>query len=362
MSKLAHIITGLLFSCGLLIGCASEEEVDLSKARSHQIPGWFKDAKLGIFIHWGLPSVPAFAAGEPFKSGELERLMSTGKMPEEAPYSEWYQFSLANGKGATYEWHAKNYGADAPYDIFQEKFEQNVKNWNPATWADLFASYGARYVVLVTKHHDGYALWPSDVDHPHKSGWSSERDLVGELAAAVRAKGMRFGTYYSSGLDWSFHLPDESDTYARFVRSAPMGQDYADYVHAHIRELTDRYKPDIMWSDIGYPSKGRRSEVLDYYFQSVPDGVINDRWEAFDAISAIANLPGGVWLAKMLGKLAVRSAEHPEPIPETPAHFGYKTAEYSELPEIYPHPWESTRGLGGSFGFNHLETEEDMLF
>ena len=84
------------------------------------------------------------------------------------------------------------------------QFLAGHRGWNPDEWADLFARAGARYVVLVTKHHDGVLLWPSAHRNPHKQGWQSERDIVGELAAAVRDRGMRFGTYYSGGLDWTF--------------------------------------------------------------------------------------------------------------------------------------------------------------
>ena len=83
---------------------------------------------------------------------------------------------------------------------------KGIKEWNPSTWANLFKKAGARYVVLTSKHHDGFTLWPSDVPNPYRSEEHTklDRDIVGELGHAVRHAGMRYGLYYSGGLDWSF--------------------------------------------------------------------------------------------------------------------------------------------------------------
>jgi alpha-L-fucosidase len=95
---------------------------------------------------------------------------------------------------ATAKHHTATYG-DAPYADFKPVFEQHLnEGWDPDEWADLFYKAGAKYVVLVTKHHDGYTLWPSAVANPNRENWGSQRDLVGELAKAVRARGMRFGS------------------------------------------------------------------------------------------------------------------------------------------------------------------------
>src|SRR5690606_13043085 len=93
---------------------------------------------------------------------------------------------------------------DFSYFDFAPLFQHAVKEWDPYEWARHFKHAGARYVVLVTKHHDGFLLWPSETRNPYKDDYHSERDLVGELAAAVKREGMRFGVYYSGGIDWSF--------------------------------------------------------------------------------------------------------------------------------------------------------------
>ena len=95
--------------------------------------------------------------------------------------------------------------AAQPYEAFKDPFLAGLKDWDPAAWAESFRDAGARYVVLVTKHHDGFCLWPSGVQNPERGQWFTERDIVGELAAAVRAAGLRFGVYYSGGIDWTFN-------------------------------------------------------------------------------------------------------------------------------------------------------------
>ena len=345
----------VLLFCAFAVISISAQDGKSMQERSTQIPDWFDESKLGIFIHWGLPSVPAFASGRPYAQGELDETGGWGGN-REIPYSEWYQFSLQYPKGDTRRWHDEKYGADFPYDAFQPMFEDNIKGWDPEKWAELFASFGAKYVVLVTKHHDGYTLWPSEVENPNKDAWGSQRDLVGELAHAVREKGMRFGTYYSTGLDWTFSLPKDDDDYSRFIKSAPLGKDYGNYVYEHILEIVDRYKPDILWADIGYPSSGQLDTALEHYFEAVPYGVVNDRWGAFDKQSRIASLPWGMQLLKLFNWFYSDSDSE-----INGWDYGYKTSEYNSLDQVQPHIWESTRGLGGSFAYNHLETEEDML-
>ncbi len=166
------------------------------------LPAWFDDAKLGIFVHWTAAAVPAYApvTDSPFDlaaEGGWEEAMRC------SPYVEWYQNSIAIEGSPAALHHAEVHG-DRPYDDFVETFLDGHAGWQADPWADLFAAAGARYVVLVTKHHDGVLLWPSDTPNPHKPRWGSERDLVGDLAAAVRARDLRFGTYYSGGLDWTF--------------------------------------------------------------------------------------------------------------------------------------------------------------
>ena len=343
----------------LAISACTDPVAESTLQRSRDIPKWYDDAKLGIFIHWGPASVPAFAFGPPLRPGELEDILFYDSPREEMPYAEWYLNAMNYPGSETARHHAATYG-DAPYSDFQPTFERRVnQSWDPDTWADLFSRAGAKYVVLVTKHHDGYTLWPSAATNPHRQNWGSTRDMVGELAEAVRARGMRFGTYYSTGLDWSFQMVTDGDMIRDILLSAPGNQAYADYTYEHMVELIDRYQPDLLWADIGYPSKGRQGELFDYYFTQVPDGTVNDRWGAVDVLGQIARIPGATWVLKALGRLLLTSES--DPLVDDPARFGYKTTEYDSLPGTPAFKWESTRGLGGSFAFNAAETAADML-
>ena len=148
----------------------------------HQVPEWYQNAKLGIFIHWGLYSVPAWAP----TTGELGKVDWT-KWFAENPYAEWYLNSLRIAGSPTYRHHVETYGKNFDYYAFAPIFNQRHANWDPATWARRFRKTGARYVVLTTKHHDGFRLWPSKVANPKRPGanLSSSRDLVGDLTAEI---------------------------------------------------------------------------------------------------------------------------------------------------------------------------------
>lgn len=284
------------------------------------LPDWYDDAKFGIFVHWTAAAVPAFA---PIGAGH-EWIDSMG----DSPYVEWYQNSLSIDGSPVAQHHREHYG-DLPYDAFVEQFLAGIRGWDPGAWADLFQRAGAKYVVLVTKHHDGVALWPTAHRNPFKQDWQSERDVVGELAAAVRARGMRFGTYYSGGLDWTFGGLPMRDLRGMFA-AIPQTPEYLAYANAHWHELVDRYEPCVMWNDIGYPSSADLPALFDDYFARVPDGVVNNRFD---------------FIRQTSGDL----------------HADFITPEYSTEGDPSGRKWESTRGLGSSFGYNRDETDDTYL-
>ncbi|MET0734659.1 MAG: alpha-L-fucosidase [Microbacterium sp.] len=281
------------------------------------LPEWAKDATLGIFIHWGPYSVPAWA----------EPTGAWGAVPREEwfahnAYAEWYANTIRIEGSPAAQHQADAYGG-APYDAFLDAWR--AEEFDPEGWAALFAQAGADYVIPVTKHHDGVTLWDAPGDETLSTVHRGPgRDLIGPIAEAVRAHGMRFGVYYSGGLDWSFtdFPPLESMTDVDDLR--PKDAAYSALATAHVRDLIDRFEPAVIWNDIEWPDAGKADgslrELLAHYRDVVPDGIVNDRWGA------------DVW--------------------------DYRTSEYShDTHNERGIGWEHNRGLGFSFGHNRLEDE-----
>ena len=322
----------------------------------HRAPPWYDAAKLGIFVHWGLYSVPGWApplTGEGPLFTQIMDAMTAGRMP----YAEWYLNSLRTAGSATEAYHRATYG-DAPYEAFREQFVAMLEGWDPDSWADLFAATGAGYVVLTTKHSDGFLLWPSAHRHPTWPDWQLERDVVGELAEAVRGRGLRFGVYYCGGLDWSFVTRPIVDV-ASVYSTVPYSRDYVSYAEAHMRELVDRYRPSVLWNDISLPPGFPRDEVLVDYLGSVPEGVINDRMRMLPsaAVWGLGHQP----LRGLANSIGRRVSAGGGPAQSVPYFADYTTPEYTAESDIRSHKWESCRGFGHSFGYNRAETDEDWL-
>ena len=327
----------------------------LESLNAHPVPAWFEDAKFGIFIHWGLFSIPAFAA----KSGSISDAFKTqyDYAVAQTPYCEWYWNAIKVPESDSAKHHKQVYG-NAPYDHFREPFLDGLKQWKPEEWAELFAAAGAKYVVLVTKHHDGFCLWPSGVANKHEADWTSPRDIVGELGAAVRAKGMRYGLYYSGGIDWTFNR-EPLRTLADFMGSTP-GGDYPAYAEAQTRELIDRYKPSVLWNDISWPTPlDDELKLFADYYNAVPDGVVNDRWLPMTPErEALKSKEARAALDAML-KPRMQKAPSKGIIPQLPPHCDFRTPEYAAFDAIQEKKWEATRGMSHSFGFNRNDTDAD---
>jgi alpha-L-fucosidase len=332
--------------------------------RDREVPQWYRDAKLGVFFHWGVYSVPGWAV-PPGPQGDagtqlldlfkidadsmqeadrqrnecLARLLTIlgpenvaidrviQKLVGENAYAEWYWNSLSIPNSPTARHHQAVWG-DRPYTDFAKDFAEASASWNPDDWTSLLVDAGARYAVLTTKHHDGYCLWPSRVPHPKGwDEWRSRVDLVGRYAAALRGAGLRCGLYYSSGLDWSIKgLP----TLPPFGNAILQSEEETSYVDGQWRELFERYAPDVIWPDIGHPTNDDVHALLAEYYDRVPDGLVNDRLQITDTA-------------------------------EPTRHWDFRTTEYFCPKGISDEVFEECRGIGASFGYNRLEEDPEAL-
>lgn len=292
---------GLCVAASALTAGPHRYEANWESLDARPTPAWFAEAKFGIFIHWGVYSVPAWAP--------------KGK------YAEWYWHDMKDPEKPTHEFHTRIYGPKLEYKAFAKSFKAQL--FDPEQWADILLRSGAHYVVLTSKHHDGFCLWSA----PDSPDWNSvdvgpHRDLLGDLTKAVHARGLKMGLYYSL-YEW-FHPLYKSDV-KRYVEEHMVPQ---------FKDVVTRYRPSIIFTDgeWDHPDDVWRSrELLAWLFNESPcrdEVVINDRW----------------------GK-GTRST-----------HGGYFTTEYGEHTTgtmTAAHPWEENRGIGASFGFNRNEGVED---
>jgi len=300
--RCAALSFALVFATTLFPATAQETvyEPTWESIDSRPVPAWFDDGKFGIFIHWGIYAVPSWSPTD--------------------TYSEWYWNHMQKEDGETWKFQLKTYGEKFKYQDFAPLFKAEL--FDPAQWADIFARSGARYVVLTSKHHDGFCLWPS----AESWNWNSvdvgpHRDLCGDLTQAVRERGLKMGFYYSL-YEW-FHPIYKSDV-NRYV---------SEHMLPQFKDLVARYAPSIIFSDgeWDHPEEIWKSkEFLAWLYNESPcreEVVVDDRWGA-----------------KTRGR-----------------HGGYYTTEYGNIynaPEdsFKQHKWEECRGIGASFGYNRNET------
>ena len=271
------------------------------------VPEWFADAKFGIFIHWGIYSVPAFT-----KRGD---------------YAEWYMRQIENPDSEARKFHDRVYGKDFHYEDFAGMFKAELFDANQ--WADLIRRSGAKYMNLVSKHHDGFCLYKSD----YAWNWNTvdvgpHRDFCMELKTALEGTGVRFGVYHSV-YEWFHPL---------FLKDP---EEYAlKHLHPMLKELITKYEPATLFTDGEWDYESavwHSTEFLQWLYNESPvkDYIVpNDRW----------------------GK-------------ETRGRLGGNfTTEYGtidngrKIEDIeLDRPFEECRGIGRSFGLNRAETTEDYL-
>jgi alpha-L-fucosidase len=324
--EMKKLILGVMLMMQHIATTAQEEyKPNWKSLDSRPIPEWFQDAKFGIFVHWGVYSVPAWRKLEPGLY---------------ASYAEWYYAKVMyNTENGGKEFHQKNYGKDFEYREFAPLFRAEL--FEPNDWASLFKRAGAKYVVLTTKHHDGFCLWPTT--SPYKKNWNSmdigpKRDLVEDLTNAVKSAGMRMGLYYSI-IEWESSWTHRTETgyYVpkKIVDKYKIPED--EYVDQHLipqlKDLVESYQPSLIFSDggewDGLENYWKTKEFLAWLYndsQVKDEIVVNDRFAK--------NMPGN--------------------------HGDYYSSEYKDMDGVDSgHPWEESRGIGGSYGFNRAENIDD---
>lgn len=301
MSRLIAFFALFLFGAGAF---AQNFQPDWSSLDTRPTPEWWQDAKFGIFIHWGVYSVPAFTA--------------------KGNYAEWYQHALENNahNGMVRDFHRINYGDRSYYDLVNDF---HAELFNPDEWAQLFEKAGARYVVLTSKHHDGFCLWPStQADKTWGFPWNAgtagpRRDLVGDLFTALRKTQVKPGLYYSL---YEWFNPLWRFDHRRYANDHALPQLY---------DLVNRYQPWVVWADGDWddtPETWQSPQFLSWLFNESAvrqQVVVNDRWG-----SGVRFHHGGVY-----------------------------TPEYQPDLDFENHPWEESRGMGYSYGYNRAEDASD---
>jgi alpha-L-fucosidase len=294
----------LVFACAILsmTAIAQTYEPTWESLDKRPVPLWYKQGKFGIFIHWGVYSVPAWCT--------------------KGNYAEWYQYGLQTTDTARQRYHKRNYGNQTYYQL-ADRFKADL--FNPTEWAELFEKSGATYIVLTSKHHDGYTLWPSaEANKTWGFPWNAkdigpQRDLLGELFTAVKKTSVRAGMYYSL-YEWfnPLWLKDKNQ-----------------YVEKHMtpqmKELITKYQPDVFWTDGDWDASAetwKSKEFLTWLYNESPvknKVVTIDRWG-----SGVRFNHGGVY-----------------------------SPEYQPNLDFENHYWEESRGLGYSYGYNRMEDAWD---
>lgn len=290
-------------------------------------PAWFGDAKLGIFVHWGLYSVPAYAHPDGYAEWFYRGLMEgdSGRVATLNKYIRMWEPLLGD------QWSGRMTNVDGMlmqtprmtdrYGLFVPLWR--AEHWNPDEWAELFRKAGAKYVLLVTKHHDGYCLWNSR----YQPSWNSvatgpHRDIVGDLTYSVQKKGMKMGFYYSL-TEWT------NPRHIWYVDPDSTIGDYVDkYMVPQFKELVTRYKPSVIFADGEWRNSAEQfhaRELISWYYNTVgSEAIVNDRWG--------------------------EGTQH-----------GFRTPEYKGVIADTTRPWAECRGIGRSFGLNRNEPLSNYL-
>ncbi|MFJ2827911.1 alpha-L-fucosidase [Streptomyces sp. NPDC087263] len=283
----------------------------------HQAPYWFHRAKFGIFIHWGVYSVPAWS-------------------PVGKQYAEWYWNHMESPDNAVYAYHRETYGENFAYDDFIPMF--TAKKFNPRGWVELFRDAGAEYHVLTSKHHEGFALWDTRFADRNSVKMGPKRDLIRELFDASKQftpelkRGLYFSMpeWFNPDNPWMGHAPRNPYTLEPLPYTGyTAGKDYVkDYQAPQMLELIHGYDPALIWCDIGGANDS--VEVLAEYF--------NHGKNRHKPYEVTVNDRSGI------------------------GFHDFTTPEYTTYENTVVAKWESSRGLDPrSYGYNRATPDDAYM-
>jgi alpha-L-fucosidase len=255
--------------------------------KSYRVPSWYEDGKFGIFIHWGVYAVPAFA-------------------------NEWYPRNMYEQGSEEFEHHVATYGPHTGFGYKDFIPQFTAAQFDPAAWARLFKESGARFVVPVAEHHDGFAMYDTALSEWCASKMGPKRDLIGDLAEAVRQEGMVFGVsshrfehwwFFSGGRQFPSDVQDPryAGLYgpARSSHERPEREFMEDWL-ARMVELIDKYQPQLIWFDWWIEQKALEpylKQFAAYYYNRASEwgkGVaVNYKFEAFAPGTAVYDIERG---------------------------------------------------------------------
>ena len=254
---------------------------------AYQVPRWYLDGKFGIFIHWGVYAVPAFG-------------------------NEWYPRNMYVHGSKEYEHHLATYGPQAQFGYKDFIGQFSAAAYDADAWAGLFRQAGARFVVPVAEHHDGFPLYDSALTDWCAAKMGPQRDLIGELAEATRRQRLTFGVsshraehwwFFGGGMGFPSDVADPAHTglYGPAQpRASQPNEEFLDDWLARCCELVDRYRPQLFWFDwwIEQPAfEPYRRRFAAYYYNRAAEwqrGVaINYKHEAFPPDAAVFDVERG---------------------------------------------------------------------
>ena len=238
-----------------------------SLEKVNPVPEWFKDAKFGIYFHWGVFSVPAYS-------------------------NEWYPRTMYFTGSAENKHHIETYGdiTEWPYNNFITGAKDKQGNWvqfapklklnggqfDPDEWAQLFADAGAKFAGPVAEHHDGYSMWASKVNPWNANDMGPKIDLVGLLTDAIHKKDMKIilSMHHAFNITGFYEaVPKTTDTLLQKLYGQQGKEKNEAFWLAKHKEIIDKYKPDIIWQDFNLPSITQHVlfEFLAYYYNKASD-------------------------------------------------------------------------------------------